>query len=83
MTHFSLTANCLFLEGTVNELPANTHFITATNQSSLLREILSEFWQLGRNNRIAAKKSSLKSLHFILAQSGNSIIATACPLKSS
>ena len=25
----------------------------------------------------------LKSLHFILAQSGNSIIATACPLKSS
>ena len=24
----------------------------------------------------------LKSLHFILAQSGNSIIATACPLKS-
>ena len=27
-------------------------------------------------------KSLLKSLHFILAQSGNSIIATACPLKS-
>ena len=25
----------------------------------------------------------IKSLHFILAQSGNSIIATACPLKSS
>ena len=25
----------------------------------------------------------VKSLHFILAQSGNSIIATACPLKSS
>ena len=25
----------------------------------------------------------LKSFHFILAQSGNSIIATACPLKSS
>ena len=28
-------------------------------------------------------KLQLKSLHFILAQSGNSIIATACPLKSS
>ena len=27
--------------------------------------------------------SGLKSLHFILAQSGNSIIATVCPLKSS
>ena len=25
----------------------------------------------------------LKCLHFVLAQSGNSIIATACPLKSS
>ena len=25
----------------------------------------------------------IKSLQFILAQSGNSIIATACPLKSS
>ena len=31
----------------------------------------------------ASVSSSLKSLHFILAQSGNSIIATACPLKSS
>ena len=32
-----------------------------------------------------AKESftELKSLHFILAQSGNSITATACPLKSS
>ena len=27
--------------------------------------------------------SVVKSLHFILAQSGNFIIATACPLKSS
>ena len=29
------------------------------------------------------KLSHLKSLHFILAQSGNSIIVIACPLKSS
>ena len=28
-------------------------------------------------------KAELKSLYFILAQSGNSIIATACPLKFS
>ena len=27
--------------------------------------------------------AQLKSLHFILAQCGNSIITTACPLKSS
>ena len=28
-------------------------------------------------------RRSVESLHFILAQSGNSIIAAACPLKSS
>ena len=33
--------------------------------------------------KIKISNASLKSLQFILAESGNSIIATACPLKSS
>ena len=61
MTYFSLIENCLFFEGTVNEPRVNRHFTTATNQSSLLGEILSEFWKLGRNKRTAAKKSREKS----------------------
>ena len=36
-----------------------------------------------KDNLIEKSGNVLKSLHFILAQSGNSIIATACPLKSS
>ena len=40
--------------------------------------------QISQNRaRLCTLKIALKFLHFILAQSGNSIIATACPLKSS
>ena len=45
--------------------------------------LLCRWHLLHRSLSLALRQCKLKSLHFILAQSGNSIIATACPLKSS